>query len=59
MGFGWVEEKKMACIGVRLTREELLYRTPSRYVGVSYEKETVLRKDSCLFIAALGKVCDM
>lgn len=49
----------MAAIGFKLTLEELKYHTPSRAVGISYDKERRLRRDSCVFIAALGTECDI
>lgn len=49
----------MAAIGHTFSFEQLEYHTPSRALDLPFEKEKKLRKDSCLFIAALGKICDM
>lgn len=49
----------MAAIGFKYTLEELIYHTPSRAVGIPYEKEKRFRKDTCLFISAMGKTCDI
>jgi len=42
-----------------VTAEYLRYHTPSRAKSISYAEELRLRKDTILFLAALGKACDI
>jgi hypothetical protein len=42
-----------------VTADYLRYHTPSRAKHISYAEELRLRKDTILFLAALGKACDI